>query len=102
MLASYTTENDTVEQGVASKSIVPMHATSDFACSVKTRDGFATSADASRVHVNLKTAHAVMDHRSDDRHVKWLSLHCRAWDNVMEELFARASRPTCIIPRLAT
>merc|ERR1712107_520026 len=44
---------------------------------------------ATRVRINFKTAHTIVNHRSDDRHVEWLGFHSRSWDNVMEKLLAR-------------
>mmetsp|Transcript_22588 Transcript_22588/g.50540 ORF Transcript_22588/g.50540 Transcript_22588/m.50540 type:complete len:412 (+) Transcript_22588:278-1513(+) len=49
----------------------------------------------------LQSAHAVMDHRSDDGHIERLRGNCAARDDVVEEFLAAASLPAGLVPRLA-
>merc|ERR1712048_717492 len=83
--ASYTAEDDTIKERIASKAIVSMHAASSFA-----------------IHCSLKTSHAVMDHWRNNGDIESLALYCRPRDDVMEELFATSSLAAWLIPSLST
>jgi len=100
MLASNATEHDAIQQRIASEAVVAMDTASDLTCSVEAWNGLAIAVDHCRVHIDLQTTHAVMDHWCDDGDIEGLGLHGRAWDDVVVELLARSCLATSGIPRL--
>ena len=79
-----------------------MDATSRLASNIKSRNDLARLlVNALGVHGALEPTHAVVDHRSDDRHVEGFGRHLRAIDDVVEELLAAARLAARLVPSLA-
>merc|ERR1719473_1184312 len=92
--------DDAVEQRVAAKPVVPVHAASDLTRSVKPRDGLAPSNNLG-LWGDLQAAHTVVDHWGDDGHVELFRRELVAVDDVLEELLAAARRAAGLVPGLA-
>mmetsp|Transcript_51062 Transcript_51062/g.111311 ORF Transcript_51062/g.111311 Transcript_51062/m.111311 type:complete len:514 (-) Transcript_51062:66-1607(-) len=99
-LARDAAEDHAVEQGVAAKTVVAVHATGDLARGVESRD-HALGADALGKRSDLQAAHAVVDHRGDDGHVEGLGRHLGAGERVVVELLAAARLAARLVPGLA-
>ena len=79
-----------------------MDAASRLASNIKSRNDLARLlVNALGVHGALEPTHAVVDHRSDDRHVEGFGGHLRAIDDVVEELLAAARLAAGLVPSLA-
>mmetsp|Transcript_62602 Transcript_62602/g.164284 ORF Transcript_62602/g.164284 Transcript_62602/m.164284 type:complete len:547 (-) Transcript_62602:70-1710(-) len=89
-----------VEQGVATETVVAVHTAGDLACGVHPRD-HTLRADALGLRGDLQAAHAVVDHRGDDRHEERLARHLVAGEHVVVELLAAARRAARLVPGLA-
>jgi len=94
-------EDHAVQQRVAAKTVVAVHAAGNLASRVQARDGLALLVQHGGVAVDLKATHAVVDHGCDDGDIEGLALHSAARDHIVVELFAAARLAADLVPRLA-
>merc|ERR1712078_166065 len=78
-----------------------MNAAGNLTSTVETCNSFTILAHDRPIHIDLQATHAIVNDRRDNCHKEFLSLDCRAWNNVVVELLATACWAACIIPRLA-
>mmetsp|Transcript_61028 Transcript_61028/g.189517 ORF Transcript_61028/g.189517 Transcript_61028/m.189517 type:complete len:275 (+) Transcript_61028:485-1309(+) len=100
-LACYAAEDNAIEERIAAKAVVSVHATRNLARGVQTRDCLARFADDRGIRVDLQATHAVMDDRRNDSHIERLRLDSGTRNDVVVELLARTSLATGLIPRLS-
>merc|ERR1719498_698150 len=98
-LPGHAAEDHAVEQGVATEPVVAVDATRDLTSGVEARD-LAPGAHNLRILSDLETAHAVVDHWGDDRHVEGLRGHCGTRDDVVVELLPAARLASGLVPGL--
>mmetsp|Transcript_13802 Transcript_13802/g.36924 ORF Transcript_13802/g.36924 Transcript_13802/m.36924 type:complete len:514 (-) Transcript_13802:112-1653(-) len=94
-------EDHAVQQRVAAKTVVAVHAAGNLASRVQARDGLALLVQHGGVAVDLKATHAVVDHGCDDGDIEGLALHSAARDHIVVELLAAARLAADLVPRLA-
>merc|ERR1719210_1291218 len=94
-------EDNAIQQGIATQSVVAMDTSCNFSSGIEPTDAFPLCIHDQRIAIDLQTTHAVVDHRRDDSNVERLLRHCRPRNYVVVELLSRASFAARFIPRLA-
>merc|ERR1719210_991148 len=94
-------EDNAIQQGIASQSVVAMDTSCNFSSGIEPADALPLGIHDQRIAIDFQTTHTVVDHRRDDSNVEWLFLHCRPRNYVVVEFLSRASFTARFIPRLA-
>merc|ERR1719487_544326 len=98
--ASDAAEDDAVQERVPPEAVVPVDAAGRLARDIEPGERLA-ALHALALRRGLEAAHAVVDHRRDDRHVEGLGGDLGAGELVLVELLAAAGLPRRLVPRLA-
>ena len=99
--ASLTTEDNALEKGVASQTVVAVHTAGGFAGDVKTGDGATIRFHARTVFIDFHTSHTIMDDGGDDGDEEFLGSDGAAGDDILEEFLSDAGLSGRNIPSLA-